>query len=123
LMLKPGVVLAVVRVIETVMIITIMYLYGIDALAFPYIIIPMLMFLLAIIFLLIKLVQVMIGMEPTTAQRLMLVVLIIDLLVNLYLVYLSMVTLSLVYIMTLYMVFFINVSITLVLIALYAKLQ
>jgi len=123
LMLKPGVVLAVVRVIETVMIITIMYLYGIDALAFPYIIIPMLMFLLAIIFLLIKLVQVMIGMEPTTAQRLMLVVLIIDLLVNLYLVYLSMVTLGLVYIMTLYMVFFINVSITLVLIALYAKLQ
>ncbi|MFP3156860.1 MAG: hypothetical protein RXO25_00030 [Caldivirga sp.] len=122
-MLKPGVVLAVVRVIETVMIITIMYLYGIDALAFPYIIIPMLMFLLAIIFLLIKLVQVMIGMEPTTAQRLMLVVLIIDLLVNLYLVYLSMVTLGLVYIMTLYMVFFINVSITLVLIALYAKLQ
>ena len=122
-MFKPGVVLAVVRVIETVMIITIMYLYGIDALAFPYIIIPMLMFLLAIIFLLIKLVQVMIGMEPTTAQRLMLVVLIIDLLVNLYLVYLSMVTLGLVYIMTLYMVFFINVSITLVLIALYAKLQ
>jgi len=122
-MLKPGVVLAVVRVIETVMIITIMYLYGIDALAFPYIIIPMLTLLLAIIFLLVKLVQVMIGMEPTTAQRLMLVVLVIDLLVNLYLVYLSMVTLSLVYIMTLYMVFFINVSITLVLIALYAKLQ
>ncbi|MFP3196045.1 MAG: hypothetical protein RXQ74_04175 [Caldivirga sp.] len=122
-MLKPGVLLAVVRVIETVMIITIMYLYGINALAFPYIIIPMLTLLLAIIFLLVKLVQVMIGMEPTTAQRLMLVVLVIDLLVNLYLVYLSMVTLSLVYIMTLYMVFFINVSITLVLIALYAKLQ
>ncbi|KUO90923.1 MAG: hypothetical protein AT713_07395 [Caldivirga sp. JCHS_4] len=122
-MLKPGVLLGVVRVIETIMVIAIMYLYGINALAFPYIIIPMLMLLLAIIFLLVKLVQVMIGMEPTTAQRLMLVVLVIDLLVNLYLVYLSMVTLSLVYIMTLYMVFFINVSITLVLIALYAKLQ
>lgn len=120
-MLKPNVLLAVVRVIETAMVVAVMYLYGINALTIPYIVIPMLMFVMAIIFALIKLIYVIVNIEPMLAQRIMLLTLVVDLLINIYLAYLSMVTLGLTFIMMLYMLFFINISINLVLIALYAK--
>ncbi len=120
-MLKPNVLLAVVRVIETAMVVAVMYLYGINALTIPYIVIPMLMFVMAIIFALIKLIYVIVNIEPMLAQRIMLLTLVVDLLINIYLAYLSMVALGLTFIMMLYMLFFINISINLVLIALYAK--
>lgn len=122
-MLRPNVLLAMVRIIETAMVITIMYLYGINALAYPYVVIPMLMLTMAITFLLIKLIGLVIDIQPLTAQRLILVTLVIDLVINIYLAYLSIIELGLIYIMMLLMLFFINISVTLVLIALYAKLQ
>ncbi|MGC9226179.1 hypothetical protein [Caldivirga sp.] len=120
-MLKPNVLLSVVRVIETAMMVAVMYLYGINALALPYVVIPMLMFIMAIIFALVKLIYVIVNIEPMLAQRIMLLTLAVDLLINIYLTYLSMVTLGLTFIMMLYMLFFINISINLVLIALYAR--
>ncbi|WP_292000148.1 hypothetical protein [Caldivirga sp.] len=120
-MLKPNVLLSVVRVIETAMMVAVMYLYGINALALPYVLIPMLMFVMAIIFALVKLIYVIVNIEPMLAQRIMLLTLAVDLFINIYLTYLSMVTLGLTFIMMLYMLFFINISINLVLIALYAK--
>ncbi|WP_291766521.1 hypothetical protein [Caldivirga sp. UBA161] len=120
-MLKPNVLLAVVRVIETAMVVAVMYLYGINALTLPYIAIPMLMFVMAIIFALVKLIYVIVNIEPMLAQKIMLLTLAVDLLINIYLAYLSMVALGLTFIMMLYMLFFINISINLVLIALYAK--
>ena len=120
-MLKPNVLLSVVRVIETAMMVAVMYLYGINALALPYVVIPMLMFVMAIIFALVKLIYVIVNIEPMLAQRIMLLTLAVDLFINIYLTYLSMVTLGLTFIMMLYMLFFINISINLVLIALYAK--
>ncbi|MGC8569873.1 MAG: hypothetical protein ACP5L1_00915 [Caldivirga sp.] len=120
-MLKPNVLLSVVRVIETAMMVAVMYLYGINALALPYVVIPMLMFIMAIIFALVKLIYVIVNIEPMLAQRIMLLTLAVDLFINIYLTYLSMVTLGLTFIMMLYMLFFINISINLVLIALYAR--
>ncbi|MGC9135448.1 hypothetical protein [Caldivirga sp.] len=120
-MLKPNVLLSVVRVIETAMMVAVMYLHGINALALPYVVIPMLMFIMAIIFALVKLIYVIVNIEPMLAQRIMLLTLAVDLFINIYLTYLSMVTLGLTFIMMLYMLFFINISINLVLIALYAR--
>lgn len=122
LMFRSAALLALIRGFEIALTVVIMYLYGLDALAYPYVTIPIFLLIIMIMYASLKLVTLVVDINPLTAQRVMLIALLVDLIINTYLTYESMVVLGLSYIMLFYMLYFINIVTGIVLILLYIRL-